>query len=101
MTGKLCFYYSLGTLLWQLCLLVAIYLCNISPMKSADIMTFLTLFTPLVMLGSYLLLRILSRMDDNRKRREEISEVNSYLMRSTLLKFKFFWNSSMNTRGPN
>ena len=74
---EICFNYALGSILYETCLLGILYLCNISPIVSSQIMLFLKLFTPVILVVSYLFLRVLCRADRKRKK-DDFSEVCTY-----------------------
>ena len=73
-SSNICFNYALGTILYETCLVGILYLCNISPTASSQVMLFLKLFTPALLVASYLFLRLLCRAE-RKKKKDNFSEV--------------------------
>ena len=71
-----CLSYSILSLVYQISIITIMYLCNISPMSSQHIMTFLKVFIPLSMIGCYVLIKLLhAKVESIKKRRDSFSEV--------------------------
>ncbi|XP_066916895.1 phosphatidylinositol-glycan biosynthesis class F protein-like [Clytia hemisphaerica] len=71
-----CLSYSIVSLVYQITIITIMYLCNISPISSKSITTFLMVFIPLSMIGCYVLIKLLhSKVSSIKKRKDSFSEV--------------------------
>lgn len=72
--SHLSFKYAVGTILYQSIFFGLLYVVNISPNRSTQIMLFLQLFIPVILLMTYVYLRMLCRAEKRRKK-DDFSEV--------------------------
>lgn len=71
--SHLSFKYAVGTILYQSIFFGLLYVVNISPNRSTQIMLFLQLYIPVILLMTYVYLRMLCRAEKRRKK-DDFSE---------------------------